>query len=204
MRKLIQLLIFIIIFQGCSDGSSEKVLQMEDIAPKAKNTLNKVNDPLKTKPIIGFSTVAAQWVGFKLDSIVPVDSLFFNDRFYPKKSVKYKLYQAASETMFTQWVFKDSSATFNAFYNWLDCYGEACKSITIGQKKALQKDNCVILVNDTSLTYITSKEPVKMKQWFTYFDTLTHSPNWKFIVCQDRKKTTWNAMKDRVLQPIKK
>lgn len=87
MRKLIQLLIFIIIFQGCSDGSSEKVLQMEDIAPKAKNTLNKVNDPLKTKPIIGFSTVAAQWVGFKLDSIVPVDSLFFNDRFYPKKAL---------------------------------------------------------------------------------------------------------------------
>lgn len=204
MNRLIQFFLFLFIFQGCSDGSKEKVLKMEDIAPKAQNTFNKANDQLLTKPIVGFSTVAAQWVGIKIDSIMPVDSLFFNDRFSPKKSVKYQLYQAASKTMFTQWVFKDSSATFNAFYNWLDCFGEPCKSITIGQKKALQKDNCIILVNDTSLTFITSKEPLKTKQWFTYFDTLTHSPNWKFIVHQDRKKTTWNAMNNRVIQPIKK
>ncbi len=204
MKKISFYLLLILLIQGCSDTATEKVLKMEDIAPKAKNTSKQTTNNKEKKELIGFSQLAAQWVGFKIDSIVSVDSLFFNDRFTPKKSFKFKLYNSTNETLFTQWVFKDSMATYNAFYNWLDCFGEPCKSISIGQKRALQKDNCVILVNDTSLTYITSKEQVKTKQWFTYFDTLTHSSNWKFIIDQHHKKTSWNSMKNRVLIPIKK
>jgi hypothetical protein len=86
----------------------------------------------------------------------------------------------------------------------LDCFGEPCKSISIGQKRALQKDNCFILLNDTSFTYITAKKNLPTKKWLTYFDTMSHSPNWKLIIDQHHKKTTWNSMKNRVLIPIKK
>ena len=204
MKKISFYLLFILLVQGCGDAATEKVLKMEDIAPKAKSISKQTKDNTDKKELIGFSQLAAQWVGLTFDSIVSLDSLFFNDRFTPKKSFKFKLYNSTNETLFTQWIFKDSNATYNAFYNWLDCFGEPCKSISIGQKRALQKDNCFILLNDTSYTYISAKVNLPTKKWLTYFDTLSHSPNWKLIIEQHHKKTTWNSMKNRVLIPIKK
>ena len=204
MKKISFYLLIILLVQGCGDTSTEKVLKMEDIAPKAKNTSKQTTNNKEKKQLIGFSQLAAQWVGLTFDSIISLDSLFFNDRFAPKKSHKFNLYNATNETLFTQWVFKDSMATYNAFYNWLDCFGEPCKAISIGQKRALQKDNCLILLNDTSFTYISTKAQLPTEKCLTYFYTLTQNTNWKLIIDQHYKKTSWNSMKNRVLIPIKK
>ena len=192
-------------FFACENGQQEQLRNMDDIAPKAKKARTKKKSVRVKKQIVGFSETAAASIGLAFDSLIPLDSVFFNDRFTAIKNHKFTLYSNKTATIFTQWVFKDSTETLNAFYNWLDCFGSPCKQVVVGQNKAMQRNNFVLLLNDTSYTYITSKSKITSKKWLNYFDTLTHVHQWRFVVEQNQRgKTSWNRYQSGQLTPINK
>jgi hypothetical protein len=100
-------------------------------------------------------------------------------------------------------VFKDTIRTKNALYNWLDCFGPSCKSIKVSEKKNFQRDYMLMLVNDTSITYVSSPVKIDFKSWLTYFEKL-EIENWRLMLEQNAGgKATWSQIKKGEIEALK-
>jgi hypothetical protein len=86
-------------------------------------------------------------------------------------------------------------ATKNAFYNWIDCFGERCKAIKMYERANLQKENFVLFMSDTAIVYISSSKKLKYADWQTYFEKTNKIEDWKLIMHQGlRGKTNWGRI----------
>ena len=66
-----------------------------------------------------------------------------------------------------------------------------------------QKDNFIILVNDTSITYISSVKIIQHADWLSYFEKTQELKNWKIVINQGvRSKAIWFKVVDGKKQPI--
>lgn len=197
MTRLFLPLFLILIAAACSGEKTDDVIDMDDIVPHAKRT-SQARDTSANQPIItGIDLEVTQQIGWKFSAVAQTETPLFPDRFYPRHTHKLSLFTPTDSTFFCQWAFKDSSATNNAFYNWLDCFGTSCKSIRVNEQTSFQRDNFILLVNDTSITYITSPAPIDNEKWLHYFELKNNIKNWKTIIQQRRKKkATWLRMVD--------
>lgn len=70
--------------------------------------------------------------------------------------------------------YKDTTFSQNAFYNWLDCFGENCTSLKIEDEKVFRKSSGQVWWTDTLIIYYESKgENISKKQResiSTYFE----------------------------------
>jgi hypothetical protein len=181
-----------------------KVLDMSDITPKSERDYTQHKEQNKDTIDFDFNSAVANELGFNLSGLKFNEALLFPDRFLPKRTNKLVLMQEVDSTLFCQWSFKDSTQTKNAFYNWLDCFGEKCKSIKFGETINFQKDNFVILVNDSSITYITSSKKMQQDDWLNYFEKAHEIKNWKTVINQgSRAKATWFKVVDGKKEPLK-
>lgn len=197
MIRLSAYLFPVLLFFACSGEKDNDVVNINEIMPHAKRTSNPRDTSASTPTITGFDLEVAQQIGWKFSAVAQTEAPLFPDRFYPKNSHKLTLFTPTDSTFFCQWAFKDSTATNNAFYNWLDCFGASCKSIKVNENINFQRDNFILLLNDTSITYITSPAPINTEQWLHYFELKNELNNWKTIIQQGRKKkATWSTMID--------
>jgi hypothetical protein len=195
----------IFLFAACGEKKKEVLRDMKDIAPKSEHDYTQQRNEKVDTIDFGFNSGAANELGLNLSGIKFNKAPIFPDRFLPKSTKKLILMQEVDSTLFCQWSFKDSTQTKNAFYNWLDCFGEKCKSIKFGETINFQKDNFVILVNDTSLTYITSVKKIQQDDWLQFFEKTEAIKNWKTVIYQSsRSKATWFKVVDGKKEPLNK
>lgn len=171
---------------------------MSDVIPQSENY--KEGEPkseITEKPLvnapINLNTTLLDKLGIHYQNHVASDTLLFPDRFSPKTLNKL-LYSNDNESIvFTKYNFKDSATTFNVFINWMNCFGHSCKSIRIGENKNLQKDGFLMMVNDTSIVFITANSSSEKKKWRNYF-TDKKDIRWHYILEQNKHgKVVWQS-----------
>jgi hypothetical protein len=193
----------LLITAACGGKQKDEVIDMNDITPQAKHKDPIVKAEDKASDY-GFNRTVADSIGLKVMEIDSVEEPFFVDRFSPRSQTKLYLQLKEGQLLYCQWSFKDSVKTKNAFYNWIDCYGEKCKSIHFGQNVNFQKDNFRLFMNDTSITYISSPLKLSTKDWQAYLKSVSGVEEWKLIIEQStRGKAKWMRFFDDKLEELK-
>jgi len=193
----------IFLLAACGEKKKEVLRDMKDLTPKSERDYTQQRNEKLDTIDFGFNSGVANELGLNLSGIKFNKAPIFPDRFLPKSTKKLILMQEVDSTLFCQWSFKDSTETKNAFYNWLDCFDEKCKSIKFGQTINFQKNNFVILVNDTSLTYISSIKKIQQEDWLKFFEKTEEIKNWKIVIHQNSKsKATWFRVVDGKKEPL--
>lgn len=200
--KIVSYISLILLLFSCG-RKEKKIIDMSDVTPKSERDYTQQKKEKVDTIDFGFNSFVANELGLNLSGIKFNEAPMFPDRFLPKRTKKLVLMQELDSTLFCQWSFKDSTQTKNAFYNWLDCFGPKNKSIYFGQNVNFQKDNFVILVNDTSITYISSVKKIQQDDWLNYFEKTQEIKNWKTVIHQgSRTKATWFKVVDGKKEPI--
>ena len=193
----------IFIFAACVEKKKEVLRDMKDLTPKSERTYSEKNQEEKDSIQFDFDAEIAREIGVEVMEFDKVEAPMFPDRFHPISATKLNLQLKKDGILFCQWTFKDSTQTKNAFYNWLDCFGEKCKSIKFGETINFQNDNFLLFVNDTLITYITSAERIEEEAWLNYFKQKNGLEDWKIFLQQGtRAKAKWFAVEKGKKQTI--
>ncbi len=188
---------FLHILTSCSSNNEEQIINAETVIPTSdykSPVAVTVRAPIED---YGFNKDTAAFYKLDYDSIYLNDNTFFPERFNPKKSNKLILKNGSDSTLWYHWTFKDSIKTNNALYNWLDCFDKYCKSFKLYENKNLQKDNFILFISDTSLTYISSNALVSLSAWLNYYKIHSGIADWKLIVYQKKNgKADWLTIKE--------
>lgn len=84
----------------------------------------------------------------------------------------------------------------NAFYNWIDCFGEKCKSLFIGEEKNLQSSATMILVSDSTLIYIES-DKIDFDLWYDFHKEKGYENDFNLTIEQrPRGRAKWFTFVD--------
>jgi hypothetical protein len=194
MIKYFAILYFAISLLSCGEKNKDEVLDMSDITPSSERNYDTVAAKIDTIDY-GFNSAVANELGLNLSGIHFYEDPLFPDRFNPRTTKKLVLMQEMDSTFYCQWSYRDSVATKNAFYNWIDCFGERCKSIKMYERANLQKENFVLFMSDTAIIYISSSKQLKYADWQTYFEKTYKIEDWKLIMHQGvRGKTNWGKI----------
>lgn len=196
--------IVLLIAAACGGNQKDEVIDMKDITPHS----NRNYDTTETEKVetidYNFDRRVADSIGLQVMEIDSVTEPFFVDRFSPRSQTKLYLQMKEGQLLYCQWSFKDSVKTKNAFYNWIDCFGEKCKSIHFGQNVNFQKDNFRLFMNDTSITYISSALRLSTKDWQAYLKSVSGAEEWKLIIEQStRGKAKWMRFVEDKLEELK-
>src|SRR5690606_36530854 len=106
--------------------------------------------------------------------------------------------------LFIEWKFKDSTKVMNAFFNWMDCFGENCKSIFIGEERLFQANPIQILVNDSTLVFIEGIASFDFKTWETYFENRDYPLDWNYVIEQRKRgRARWFTYVEEKKTPYK-
>lgn len=68
----------------------------------------------------------------------PIDSALYVNRFGPEQRISFIRSTSSDSTEWHVYQFSDSLKTVNAFYNWLDCFGVNCLSLSIGHEAKMK------------------------------------------------------------------
>jgi hypothetical protein len=181
-----------IILSSCSGEKKEKVLDMSDLTPQPKSDTTELKNDKDIAQISLFNLPLADSCGIRIQEYIEVKDPMFPDRFMPKRKFKLNL-SAKEKTLFMgQWTYPDSLKTMNAFFNWLDCFGSECKSFKYGEEVNMQKDAFILFVNDTSITYFSSKSTLELNKWQQYLERHLGIDRWDLVILQQPfKKSVW-------------
>jgi hypothetical protein len=200
---LFLLSLILLIAASCGEKQKDDVIDMKDITPHSNRTYDSTEKEKVETIDFGFDQTVADSIGLKVMEIDSVKEPFFVDRFSPRSQTKLQLQLKEGQLLYCQWTFKDSVKTKNALYNWIDCYGEKCKSIHFGQKVNFQKDNFRLFMNDTSITYISSSLKLSTEDWQAYLKSVNGVEEWNLIIEQaTRGKAKWMCFFDDKLEEL--
>jgi hypothetical protein len=168
---------------------------------KVKNTVSK---GLFYDSISSFSQQIIDSLEFDNNMVFKLDTLIYPDRFGALKAEKWYLKTAKDSLVFMRWDFKNNVMSKNTFYNWLDCYGAKCKSITIGSKVSFSKRATCFFLVDKTLFFIESAQKMDGERWTAVLSNIRENKKFDFFMLQQpRGKGVWNSIDDKgILKPI--
>lgn len=210
--KLLSFIILFLLLFSCSNNKKEETIDLSEITTSSKRYKEgKLEHKKDKKKKVRFTdTLDIRFKGM-LDSLHIKDSVVrkldlvsFADRFGAKSITKFYWKNEKDSVNFMDWEFTDSLKTENAFYNWIDCFGENCRSIKIGDKIKIQKRGLLMMVNEKHLLVIDSDAKIDCEKWISILKSQQFGENWKYIVYQPRKgKSTWMNFKNEELTELK-
>ena len=211
-KQLSFFVLFFFLF-SCSNKKKEKTIDLSEITTSSERYKEgKLESKKDKKKKVSFTdTLDVHFKGI-LDSLNINDSVVrkldivsFPDRFGAKSVTKFYWKEITDSINFIDWEFTDSLKTENAFYNWIDCFGENCRSIKIGDKVKIQKRGLLVLVNEKHLIVIDSDKKIDYLKWVSLLKNQLFGENWKYIVFQPKKgKAVWMNYKNEVFTEINK
>ena len=186
-------LILILILTACSN-EQEKVVQLDDLVSGSKVNYDKNDTLVKSDNIKQISF----FVNRLCDSLqkdkmkVEVDSSFsFLERFHPIKSDKVR-FQEGELIAYSHWKWEDSIKTSQAFFNWLDQFGDKKQSLIVGDQVKIQKSGFIVLLQDKSIVYLEFGRTFKPEYYLHKLTNCGFGKHWKYILYQQPlKKTNW-------------
>lgn len=179
--------LFLLCF-SCTEKDDYEVISSEDVLPQAEGQYDYVEDTTKqdhlelnefeqrlidTIPNIQFTNTNYFYI--ESTRLMPnqLGSQKKNETYFILDSIPYH---------FIEWTFKDSSRTVNAFYNWLDCFGNDCRSIKLDEEVNGCKQAFIIWVSDTRISYFESTLNIDENKWKQIL--LNKKGAWNFIIRQ--------------------
>ena len=209
--KLFSFLFLSFILFSCSNNKKEETVDLSEITSSSERYKEGKSEvkKKKEKELNFIDTLDVRFKGIldslKInDSVVrKLDIVLFPDRFGAKSITKFYWKEKKDSINLLDWEFSDSLKTENAFYNWIDCFGENCKSIKIGDKIKIQKRGLLILVNDKHLLVIDATSKIDCESWIKLVGSQKFGDTWKYIVYQPQKgKSTWMNYKNEELKEL--
>ena len=209
--KLFSFLFLSFFLFSCSNNKKEETVDLSEITSSSERYKEGKSEvkKKKEKELNFIDTLDVRFKGIldslKInDSVVrKLDIVLFPDRFGAKSITKFYWKEKKDSINLLDWEFSDSLKTENAFYNWIDCFGENCKSIKIGDKIKIQKRGLLILVNDKHLLVIDATSKIDCESWIKLVGSQKFGDTWKYIVYQPQKgKSTWMNYKNEELKEL--
>ena len=211
-KQLSFFVLFLFLF-SCSNKKKDETIDLSEITTSSERYQEgKLESKKDKKKKVSFTdTLDVHFKGI-LDSLNINDSVVrkldivsFPDRFGAKSVTKFYWKEKIDSINFIDWEFTDSLKTENAFYNWIDCFGENCRSIKIGDKVKIQKRGLLVLVNEKHLIVIDSDKKIDYLKWVSLLKNQLFGENWKYVVFQPKKgKAVWMNYKNEVFTEINK
>lgn len=175
LNKWFLLISLFLLWSSCSDNTEYEILSSEDILPQAQGNYDYSEDTLleaemDKNPTQELLLKAIPEITFdENNELKERKILFMPDRlgysnkeetFFMKDNIPFH---------FIEWTFADSLKTRNAFYNWLDCFGEKCKSIRISDEINGSPEAFLIWVSNESIYYLRSNQNLNKNYWESIF-----------------------------------
>lgn len=183
---------------SCSSEVGVETVALEDILPQStypKDTLTQAENTINLDSISEFR--------INLSNAVEDSALFFIENEYYLKLFPDRLTNVSREQeliildadtiSITVWEFSDSLTTINAFYNWLDCFGDKCAELKIGDEVNFSKNSVLTIVSNYHLIYLESSTGFNMNTWQKkIIPTIFPEDLWIYAVSQSaRRKARW-------------
>ncbi|MBI2258269.1 MAG: hypothetical protein HYU67_05160 [Flavobacteriia bacterium] len=204
MKVCFYLILTIVIF-SCQ-SKKDKVLSLEDVSKGSQKysennkEVIKVNDKKDVySNLQEYSKKIIDTFLFLKENIVLLDSSQFTDRFGAKKAEKWYVINKKDSFTYNHWQFKDSNTCYSTFFNYLDCFGQNCKSYIVGHPKKFYKNRSVLmLIHQNNFWILESKLKIDKEKLLSLFSTHFQHEKWKFIVHQDiYSKSKWFQQNDK-------
>jgi hypothetical protein len=188
------LIFFILVLCLACSNKEEKVLKLDDLVSgskekKCKLDTNQVQS--NTNSISYFVRLFADSLGID-HNIISVDSSFdFPERFHPIKKDKVTFNQM-DLLAYKHWKWSDSVKANQAFFNWLDQFGECKTSLIVGEEVSISKKGFLVLVQDKSIVYLEFGRTFKPEFYLHKLTDCGFGKHWKYMLYQQPlKKTIW-------------
>jgi hypothetical protein len=189
---------------SCGESKNDDVIDMGDVTPHAKERIKDSLSEILPDTLRGYlDTALLSELKLTVNGICQVEIDLLPQRLSPKSSFGYKMGFKKDSLTYIHWSYKDSVYTKNALYNWLDCFGTKCKSVRLGEAVSMQRKGMLLFMSDTSITYISSNQPLKKEDWLPYFESYANRKDWRLVIEQKNSgKATWFAVKELEFSPI--
>ena len=187
------------------NACGEKPKQMknlDDVRPKSEGK-ERIKETKESKDtLLPYLTSYTQdSVLLEIESISTIEHSHFINRFQPVKKTAFLLQQKDSTENIEHfaWDFKDSVATKNAFYNWLDIE----KSSKILSSKSLSKLFFTALITEKHIDFFYSNKKMDVPKLMRYVKFNRNTETYKYIIIQKRNsKALWYQFVDEKLTLI--
>lgn len=207
MKELLFIVSILVFFSSCGDKENE-VIDLNDIiegSDRYNEDLTNVDDKASEEDSLSIYLNDFKSNGIAVNELTVIDDKYFPDRLGPIATKKFEIQLNENTFRFVQWTFKDSTKVMNAFFNWIDCFGENCKSIFVGEERVFQTNPFHLLVNDSSLIFIEGIESFDFKEWENYFEQKGFTLDWNYVIEQRKRgKARWFNYIEEKKTPFKK
>ena len=189
------------LLNACGENP-KSVKNLDDIRPKSEGKDRVLKSKVEKDTLLPYlKSYTQDSVLIEIERITPIELTHFINRFQPTKKFAFTLQQKDSTTNIEHfsWEFKDSTATKNAFYNWLDIE----KSSKVLAPKSLSKDFFTALITEKNIDFFFSKKKMDIPKLMRYVKFNRNTETYKFIIIQKRNsKAIWFTFINEKLTPI--
>lgn len=199
------LLICILLFLSCQAPDPAKRIDLDDIRPKAKEKVLNSSETVQKDTLSRFYKYYANdsaQLGIAKIAIDTTLKTHFLDRFSAAKT-RLLLTDSASHTFqYYSWSFADSSACFEAFYNWLDQAGRNQQSVLLGSGDVLHTAHGFYIIAKNELIFLHSQQAISYQKWLKWHEGKTNtSPIIYLLRMKPKQKTKWFQYTNAKLSP---
>ena len=192
----LELLIF-----SCTEKPNKKILDINKIN---KPVENKQKEEIKTvlidtmRPI--FDLYNQKFVDLNLTKIIADTEAQFIARFPHKKMKSLFLKSPTAKIKHLEIHYADSLEMKNAFFNYLDCFGDDCRNISVNEKVNFKKDFFMLINTEKSIHIIESNKNQNPNNWIY----LINSKSIKTLIIQNKNQVAnWYTYQNNLLTEVK-
>lgn len=188
------MIFFLLILLYACNSKQDKILKLDDLVLGSKGkviTKDTARNQVDTKPITYFISLLCD--SLQIDhASVAIDSTFmFPERFHPIKTDKV-IFKQTELIAYKHLQWSDSIRANQAFFNWLDQFGERKKSLVVGDQINVMKPGFLLLLQDKSIVYLEFGRTFKPEYLLHKLTNCGFGRHWKYVLYQQpQKKTVW-------------
>jgi hypothetical protein len=191
--KTLLLICITLLFTQCKNEQQPEVIEINDVLPQSKRDYTYTDSSDTTIKIDSFIIQLSAHLNRPLEQFTPTSDERINDwkyipsRFNPDTTISSEFYLDSTFYQFKSWSFKDSILSINAFYNWLDCFGEKCKEIALGDSTYISNHSFLLLQRNENISFILSDQSIDVKVWREFLAADAQKPKWNYILSQGHR-----------------
>ena len=187
-----------LLFTSCSDSSKDtsNVVDLDEFLPKSEKSYNydedttqQIKEHIPDSLELLIKSKISDAVFLRGEDLS--NTKYFPDRLDFTQRFQHEIKIDSASYDIVIWEFEDSIHTINAFYNWMDCFGDKCKSIRIGESKWIYDGSFQIFIDDLSIIYVASDQNINVDLWLALFQPKVKE-KWNYRLHQAlKRKTKW-------------
>ena len=184
---------------SCTGNNNDNAIKYEDIGDRP-NVNKKKNSKTSDSTQLMDTSFNLKSLEIKVDKVIEVTTNEFLDRFQSSENSKRLLITSNDSIHFKTWTYKDSTDTFNAFYNLLDCFGINCISIDLYSSEFVSQTYNLLFVSKNQIYWVSSKNNQDKLVWQAYLKAKYQKPIYHFIFEQKKNQNiVW--LEENVYRP---